>query len=115
MEGRPPCRPSFKHGRDRACPSTAMRSPRTSVALAFLVLALFILFPTDLASLVLVLQPSHQRLEIINHRASREIFARRLLQDFAPIFRASLFQNVFKPRADFLVPGVVTGLRRLME
>ena len=34
---------------------------------------------------------------------------------FAPIFRAAFFKNVIQPRADFLVVGVITRLRRLMQ
>jgi len=40
--------------------------------------------------------------------ARSEMFAGRFLQDFAPIIRATLFQNVVEPRADFLVIALIT-------
>ena len=66
------------------------------------------LIPADLAAFVLFLQPAHERLEIIHHRARGDVFAGRFLQNFAPILRAAFFQNVIQPRADFLVVGVIT-------
>src|SRR5215813_2585756 len=70
--------------------------------------------PADLAALVLFLQPAHQRLEVVHHRASGDVFAGRFFQYFSPVFGAAFFQNVVQPRADFLVIGVITRLRRLM-
>jgi len=60
-------------------------------------------------------QPAHQRFEIIHHCARGDVFARRFFQNFAPVFRATFFENVIQPCADFLVVGIITGLRRLMQ
>ena len=50
--------------------------------------------PSDLPTFVLFLQPAHQRLEVIHHRVGGDVFAGRFLQNFAPVFGASFFQNV---------------------
>src|SRR5580700_2830602 len=71
--------------------------------------------PADLAAFVLLLQPGLQWLEVFGHRACRNVFTSRFLQNSSPIFRIPFFQNVIQPRTDFFVVGVVTGLRRLMQ
>ena len=54
--------------------------------------------PADLAAFVLFLKPTHQRFEVLHHRASGNVFAGRFLQDFAPIFDGAFFQDVIKHR-----------------
>ena len=56
------------------------------------------LLPADLAAFVLFLKPTHQRFEVLHHRASGNVFAGRFLQDFAPIFAGAFFQDVIKHR-----------------
>ena len=60
-------------------------------------------------------QPAHKRFEVIHHRAGGDVLAGGLLQDLAPVFSSTFFKNVVQPRADFLVIGVITRLRRLMQ
>ena len=102
--------------------SPSRQTGRSNIGLAALFLLLAAIFlavlrflPTNLAALVLLLEPGHQGLEIIHHRAGRKIFAGRVLQHFSPVFGGAFFQDVFEPGADFLVAGVVTRLRRLMQ
>jgi len=50
--------------------------------------------PADLAAFVLFFQPTHEGFEVFHHRARGDVFAGRVFQDFAPIFRATFFQDV---------------------
>jgi hypothetical protein len=56
----------------------------------------------------LFFEAAHQRLEVLHHRASRDVLGGGFFQNFAPIFRPALLQNVVQPRADVLVIGIVT-------
>src|SRR6266576_1452130 len=47
------------------------------------------LFPADGAAFVLFFKPSHQRFEVIHHRAGGDVFAGRFFQNFAPILCAA--------------------------
>jgi hypothetical protein len=71
--------------------------------------------PPDLPTFVLFLQPALQWLEVFGHRTGGDILPGRFLQNLPPVLRAALFQNIIQPRPDFLVVGIVTGLRRLMQ
>ncbi len=73
------------------------------------------LIPANLAAFVLFFEPGIEWFEIFGHGAGGNIFAGRLLQDFAPIFGAAFLQNVVQPGPDLLVIGVVTGLRWLVQ
>src|SRR6266487_4644169 len=44
------------------------------------------LFPADLAAFVLFFEPSYERFEVFHHCTRGNVFAGRLLQNFAPIF-----------------------------
>ena len=74
-----------------------------------------ILLPPDLASLVLLFEPGLQRLEVFRHGASGNVFAGRILQHLAPIFGGAFFEDVIEPFPDFLVIGIIAGLRRLLQ
>ena len=56
-----------------------------------------------------------QGFEVIGHRARRDIFTGRFLQDLSPIFGAAFPENAIEPFPDFLVIGIITGLRRLFQ
>ena len=44
-------------------------------------------------------QPSHQRFEVIHHRAGRDVLAGGFLQDFAPVFSSTFFKDVYSEGA----------------
>src|SRR4051795_1182039 len=62
-----------------------------------------LLVPANLTAFVLFFEPGLKRLEVIRHGASRDIFAGRVLQDFAPVFGAPFPKDVIEPFPDLLV------------